>query len=232
MYAAVPRITPRIVIAGEVIVGEFARFADADLALTRSDRFRQAEVQHLDRAIGSQLDVRGLEIAMDDPLLVCRFERFGNLLRDGQRLVERDRAARDALRQVVALDQLHHDRAHTAAFFEAVDVRDVRVIEGRERLRFAREPREPVGVTGERVGQYLERDIAIELRIARAVDLAHPAGADAGDDFVDAEARAGSERQTAGSIAVSVARTRSILRDAAVAPDGQGYSHGLRGCHS
>ena len=48
---------------------------------------------------------------MDDPLLVRRFERLGDLLRDRQRLVERDRAARDALRQVVALDQFHHERA-------------------------------------------------------------------------------------------------------------------------
>ena len=145
---------------------------------------------------------------MDDPLLVCRFERFGNLLRDGQRLVERDRAERDAPRQVVALDELHHDRTHTATFFEAVDVRDVRVIDGRQRLRFACEPREPLGVAGERVGQDLQRDIAIELRIARTEYLAHPARADAGDDFVDAEARTGSERQTAGSIALTP-RSRS-----------------------
>jgi hypothetical protein len=34
-------------------------------------------------------------------------------------------------------------------------------------------------------------------------------------DFVDAEARAGSDGQTAESIAISVARTPSILGDAA-----------------
>ena len=98
--------------------------------------------------------------------------------------------------------------------FEAVDVRDVRVIEGRQRLRFACEPRQPVGVAGERVGQDLQRDVAIELGIARAEHLAHPAGADAGDDFVDAEARTGSERQPAGSIAVSGLRAgrRRLLR--------------------
>ena len=84
----------------------------------------------------------------------------------------------------------------------------------RQRLRFACEPREPVGVAGERVGKDLQRDIAIELGIARAEYLAHPARADAGDDFVDAEARTGSESQPAGSIAVRVARTRLILGDA------------------
>ena len=59
---------------------------------------------------------------MDDALLVRRFERLGDLLRDRQRFVERDRAARDALREIVALDQFHHERAvMPSAFFEAVD---------------------------------------------------------------------------------------------------------------
>jgi len=132
---------------------------------------------------------------MDDALLVRRFERLRDLLRDGQRLVNRDRPARNALRQILALDELHHDRAHTATLFEAVDVRDVRVIDGRQRLRFAIEPREPVGVARERIGQDLQRNIAIELRISRAEHLAHPANTDARDDFVDAEARARSQSQ-------------------------------------
>ena len=80
-------------------------------------------------------DVRGLQISMDDALLVRRLERLGDLLRDRQRVVERNRAARDPLRQIVTLDEFHDEGAHPAGFFEAVDVRDVRVIQGRERLR-------------------------------------------------------------------------------------------------
>ena len=41
------------------------------------------------------------------------------------------------------------------------------------------------------VGQDLDRDVAIQLRVARAIDLAHAAGADRHDDFVRAEASAG-----------------------------------------
>ena len=98
-------------------------------------------------------------------------------------------SARDALRQVLALDQLHHQRAHAARFLEAVDVRDVRMVQRREHLRFAREPREPFGIVGEGVRQDLERDIAIELGVASAIHLAHPAFADRRCDFVHAEAR-------------------------------------------
>ena len=42
----------------------------------------------------------------------------------------------------------------------------------------------------------LQRDIAIELRVTGAVDLAHPAFADQRRDVVDAETGAGCESQT------------------------------------
>jgi hypothetical protein len=50
------------------------------------------------------LDVRGLEIPVDDPLLVRGFECFGDLTRDGQRLGPRHRPSRDTLREAFALD--------------------------------------------------------------------------------------------------------------------------------
>ena len=77
----------------------------------RLDELRQPEVEHLHRAIGPDFDVRGFQIAMDDPLLVRRRQRLGDLLRDWQRLVERNRSARDAVSEVFALDELHHERA-------------------------------------------------------------------------------------------------------------------------
>ena len=96
-------------------------------------------------------------------------------------------------RQIVALDQLHHQRANTARFFEAVNVRDIRMVQGRERLGFAGEPGQSVGVAGECVWQDFEGDVTIQLRVARAVDHPHPALADLRDDFIDAEAGAGCE---------------------------------------
>ena len=65
--------------------------------------------------------------------------------------------------------------------------RDVRMIQRRERLRFALEPREPLGIGGERLGQDLDRDVATELRVARAIDLAHAAGPEGGEDLVRAD---------------------------------------------
>ena len=79
-----------------------------------------------------------------------------------------------------------------------MDVRDVRMIEGRQRLGFAREPCEAISVVGERVRQDFERDLAIELRVTGAVHLTHATFADQRGHFIDAEAGARCKRQTAG----------------------------------
>ena len=193
------------------------------LALERAGRvhrFRQPEVEHLHRAVGADLDVRGLQIAMDDALLVRGFERLGDLLRDRQRFVEWNRAARDALRQVLALDEFHHQGGDVRRFLEAVDRRDVRMVEGREDFGFALKAREAIGIAGHRGGQHLDRDRPLQIRVGRAIDLAHAAGADLRGDFVDAEAGAGGKGQGCAGLYVgsAVARNRSCS-DAVVASD-------------
>ena len=84
-------------------------------------RFRQPEVEHLDGAVRPDLDVGGLQIAMDDPLLVRRFERVGDLPGDRQRFVERERAACDPVGERRPLDQLEDQRVDAVRLFEAVD---------------------------------------------------------------------------------------------------------------
>ena len=61
------------------------------------------------------------------------------------------------------------------------------MVERGQRFRFALEPRDAFGIAGERFGQNLDRDFAIELRVTRAIDLAHPAGTERCDDLVGPE---------------------------------------------
>jgi hypothetical protein len=74
--------------------------------------------------------------------------------------------------------------------FEPVDLRDVRVIERGERLCFTRKSRDAIGVAGKGVGQNLDRDVAIQLRIARALHFAHAAGTERRQNFVRTKASA------------------------------------------
>ena len=66
-------------------------------------------------------------------------------------------------------------------------------------LRLALEARERVGVGREPRRQHLDRDVALEPRVARAIDLAHAARAEGRRDLVGAEASAGRHAHAAGS---------------------------------
>ena len=106
---------------------------------------------------------------MDDALLVRGLEGRRDLRGVIEGGVERQGPA-----QGRPVHQLHDE----AAGLDGVDLRDVGMVEGGKRLGFALEPGEPVGVIGKRVGQPLDRHVALERGIAGAIDLAHAALAD------------------------------------------------------
>ncbi len=87
-----------------------------------------------------------------------------------------------------------------------MNVRDVRVVEGGEHLRFAAEAREPIRIARDGRDQNLDGHVAIELRVAGAIDLAHAAGAEQRDDVIGAELRAGIERHWKNSGGLYAAR--------------------------
>ena len=74
-------------------------------------------------------------------------------------------------------------------------MRDVRMVQRREHLRFTAEPSNALGIVRDRGQEDLDRDVAIQLRVARAVDLAHSARANRRKDFVGTKASAGGKGQ-------------------------------------
>ncbi len=74
MYAAVPRMTPSCVPL-TVTAGDCARSCDS----VARDCLGQAEVEHLDDAVGRDLDVGRLQVPVDDPSRVRGLQRIGNL---------------------------------------------------------------------------------------------------------------------------------------------------------
>ena len=97
MSAAVPRIIPA---SRRRALRASGSSSPARSAPPQSvHRLRQAEVEHLHRAVRPDLDVRGLQVPVDDAVLVRCLECLGDLFRDRQRLFDRDRAARESLRR-------------------------------------------------------------------------------------------------------------------------------------
>ena len=91
-----------------------------DAAVSVIRQTREAEVEDLHPILRRDLHVGRLEVAMDDPLFVRGLERFGNLVGDGERLVDRHRPAHETFRERLALDQFHDEHMPTDRFLEAV----------------------------------------------------------------------------------------------------------------
>ena len=188
-----PRITPiPVSIAGDVIVGEFSGSSapggagSVALARPKSSTF--------DAVVRGERDVRRLEIAVDDPLVVRRLERLRRS-RARWRVPRQPAAALSrSARQRLAVDQLEHEETLAVRFLEAVNAADMRVVQSGEDLRFTAKPRQALRIVRDAVGQSLQRNVAAEIRVPRPVDLAHPAGAEQRHDLVGAKARAGGER--------------------------------------
>ena len=157
-------------------------------------QLREAEVEDLDAPVLRDEEVLGLQVAVDDALLV----RGGEAVRDLHRVVDglarRQPATGEHRAQRLALEQLLDDVGSVVVRADVVDGGDVGMVEDARGLRFLLEAAQAVRVLRERGGQHLDRDLASEARVLRAVDLAHSPGADLAEDLVGAELRAGGER--------------------------------------
>ena len=92
---------------------------------------------------------------------------------------EADRLARFELEAQVLAQLQHPNIASIYGVEESNGVRALvmELVPG-EDLGLAFESREPLGIARERLGQDLDRDLALQLRVGRAVDDAHPPGAE------------------------------------------------------
>ncbi len=69
-------------------------------------------------------------------------------------------------------------------------MRDVGMIQCRQRLRFALEPGDAFRIGRDRLGEDFDGNVPIELRVARAIHLTHPAHTDGSENLVETKASA------------------------------------------
>lgn len=148
----------------------------------------QAEVQDLEPALLRDEQVFGLEIPVDDPLLVRRREATRRLRSEVHHLPERERSMFEALAQGLSLQKLRNDIRGGVLFAEIKDREDVWVGELRDRPCFALEAQERLGIAGQLGGEDFDGYVPAELRVPRAIDLTHPPRAEGREDLVRAEA--------------------------------------------
>ena len=144
---------------------EHALLGDGRLAA----RARDAEVEQLHGAVVQHHDVRGLEVAVDQPVAMHERQRVRHLQRDAQRLLEAEQLVLDDAVERAALEILHGDVALALELAVLVDRGDARVHEVRRVARLALEALVRLGVDLHVGAQDLERHRALEPNVARAV---------------------------------------------------------------
>ena len=137
---------------------------------------------------------------MHDAGAVGLGEAVGGLRGDAEERLRRQRTVRENLPQRSALDELHRDELDAVRGTDVVDGDEVRVVQRRSRARLFLEALDPLGVRSDRRGQHLEGDVASEPCVTGAIDLAHPAGSESGDDLERSQARARRKRHESGRI--------------------------------
>ena len=123
---------------------------------------------------------------MNDAGFVRFRERIGHLAGDVKRLLERRPSASEQLPERRAFDELHDDEELAVEFPDVMDGDDAGVVQCGRRLGFVLEPPD-----GARVGQrfsteHFDRDVAAQLQIPCAIDLAHATRAEWSNDLVSA----------------------------------------------
>ncbi|MCY1013979.1 hypothetical protein OV079_52340 [Nannocystis pusilla] len=146
-------------------------------------RAREAEVQHLDRAVVAHHHVGRLEVAVHETRAMGRLEPAAGA--DERR---HDRAPRPVLlRPRVegrAAHELHGDEHLAVVLADLVDRDDVGVLQAGHRLGLAHQSAARQRQVAHRLAeQHLDRDLAIEEVVVGRVDHPHPAATDEAQDL-------------------------------------------------
>jgi hypothetical protein len=176
--------------------GHIPRGADHRVARRARERLvavmepRDAEIEDRDlrRIAAAEEQVRGLDVAVDDPARVRGREPLGDAEPQGDALGGAERAAPEAVAEVFSFDPLHREERLVVGRVPVVDVPDDGgVIERGERRRLCGEAAVVLRILGHGGGQDLERDLALSRSIFGDIDLTHPPGAEPRDDLERAE---------------------------------------------
>jgi hypothetical protein len=146
-------------------------------------RAGDAEVHHLHGAVVRDDDVRGLDVTVDDAVLMRVGERLQDAGDDDQGLLGPGRLGVDEeVADGAALDDLHHDVRHRLAAHEVlagvVHGDDRVVVEPGHRLGLACETGLGDRVLGEIGAQQLHRHRAAQAHVLGREDLGHTAPAE------------------------------------------------------
>src|SRR2546427_12212837 len=121
----------------------------------------QTEIEDLEQAVGSQLQVSGLDVAVDDAGGVCRREPARQLDPNAANPVHREAAARKDRVEGRALHVLHDQKVGAVLGVEVADDYEIRMRSLRDCQRLAPESLSHALIAQKSGRENLERDVAM-----------------------------------------------------------------------
>ncbi len=121
---------------------------------------------------------------MDDSNVVGGRQSTGEFHAIVQHLPQPHRAFTEALAQSLPVEQLGHDVGRAVVLADVKDRNDVWMVQGGSGLRFLFKAAKTLGVPRPVLGKYLDRHVALQRGVARAIDFTHPAGTQGAENFV------------------------------------------------
>ncbi len=126
----------------------------------------------------------GFDVPVNDPLLVRRIQRVGDLDRHVEQRLNLERLPLDQVPEGLPFQQLHGNEWLAFVLADLVDRADVGMVEGRGSLCLPLEPFQCLVIFGKFPRQELERHEAMELHVFSFVHHAHAPGTKLFEDAV------------------------------------------------
>ena len=160
---------------GRQVAGRTHQIARAGQAPARVHQASNAEVEQLELVDPTidEKEIMRLDVAVNDVMGMGIGQRLGGLLEQHDGVGQGWRLARQPLRQILALEPLHHQVALVAHHTVRQVAHDGRVLERGQDVALLHEALTVAVLTG---AQHLHAHLHVRNHVARSVDLAHPAG--------------------------------------------------------
>src|SRR6476620_5425732 len=126
---------------------------------------RQTEIENFNMSVARVLDVGRLQVPVNDSLLVRRFQRLSQLLRQRQYFVNRNRSALQSFLQRFSINQLHDNATRAAGLCESEYLSDVGMVQRSENFRLPLKPVHTIGIARELIRQDFDGNFAFEFRV-------------------------------------------------------------------
>src|SRR5882762_4463399 len=144
----------------------------------------QTEIENLSvPALGDE-NVCGFDVTMDDPFAVGRVQSIGNFNRQTEQNVGLEGLSGDPMLERQPVQKLHHDEWLTILLPDFIDGADIRMVEGRGRLRLPLKASQCLGILDDIIGEKFQGDKSAQSYILGPIDDTHSPSAKLLNDAV------------------------------------------------